>query len=75
MLYVYLCLLLTNKVILIQLKSAENNGADKATGRNINLNSKTLINPSDDTALGKEDKNLPGWSEKMSQSITAGLQP
>ncbi|MCJ8742417.1 hypothetical protein PDJAM_G00081950 [Pangasius djambal] len=60
------------QVILTQLKSAEANGADEASGRNTNLNTKAFINPSNDTALGKEEKILPGWSEKMSQSITAG---
>lgn len=62
-------------MILTQLKSADDNRADEATGRNINLNMKAPINPSDDTALGKEEKIVPGWSEKMSQSITAGLHP
>lgn len=65
-------MLLTNKVIFTQLKSAEDNGTDEVTGRNINLNTKTLINPSEDIALGKEEKILPGWSE-MSQCITSGL--
>ncbi|XP_026797674.3 spartin a isoform X1 [Pangasianodon hypophthalmus] len=56
----------------LRVQSAEDNGADEATGRNINLNTEALVNPSDDTALGKEEKILPGWSEKMSQSITSG---
>ncbi|KAI5612995.1 spartin, partial [Silurus asotus] len=44
---------------------------NEATGRNINQNMQTLISPSNDTASEKE-KNLPKWSEKMSQSITSG---
>ncbi|KAI5099827.1 spartin [Silurus meridionalis] len=43
----------------------------QCTSRNINQNTQTLISPSNDTASGKE-KNLPKWSEKMSQSITSG---
>ncbi|XP_026995085.1 spartin a isoform X1 [Tachysurus fulvidraco] len=53
----------------LRVQSAEDNGADEATGRKINLNAKTHINPSENTA---DEKNLPGWSEKMSKSITAG---
>ncbi|XP_046716357.1 spartin a isoform X2 [Silurus meridionalis] len=55
----------------LSIQSAEYNRADEATGRNINQNTQTLISPSNDTASGKE-KNLPKWSEKMSQSITSG---
>ncbi|XP_060764269.1 spartin a isoform X2 [Neoarius graeffei] len=56
----------------LRVQSADDDGEGEATGRDMNLNTKTLINPADDTALGKEEKILPGWSEKMSQSITAG---
>ncbi|KAF5892946.1 spartin-like isoform X1, partial [Clarias magur] len=56
----------------LRVQSAEDNGADEATGRIINLDTRTLNNHSEDQTLGKEKKIVPGWSEKMSQSITAG---
>ncbi|KAM9456601.1 spartin a isoform 2-T2 [Clarias gariepinus] len=56
----------------LRVQSAEDNGAGEATGRIMNLNARTLNNPSENQTLGKEKNIVPGWGEKMSQSITAG---
>ncbi|XP_036450926.1 spartin a isoform X2 [Colossoma macropomum] len=61
------------------LQAADEEEAGEPTGTDIiNLNEKAPISPSNDTATamdtspGKEEKILPEWSEKMSQSILAG---
>ncbi|XP_072515118.1 spartin a isoform X2 [Salminus brasiliensis] len=59
----------------LRVQPADEEESDEATGTDpINLNEKAPIYPSDGTAPspGKEEKVLPEWSEKMSQSILAG---
>ncbi|KAI4901255.1 hypothetical protein NFI96_015255 [Prochilodus magdalenae] len=63
----------------LRVQAANDQEADEPTGTDIvNLNQKCPISPTDDTPTSldtsdKEEKVLPEWSEKISQSILAVL--
>ncbi|XP_051539380.1 spartin-like isoform X2 [Myxocyprinus asiaticus] len=60
--------------VLAQLRVQVDEGPGGASGTDINLSEKVPIGPPTDTSQtpGGEEKTIPVWSEKMSQSILAG---
>ncbi|XP_051973832.1 spartin-like [Xyrauchen texanus] len=60
--------------VLAQLRVQVDEGSGGASGTDINLSEKVSIGPPTETTQtpGGEDKTVPVWSEKISQSILAG---